>query len=406
MPDEPPTEPAESQQPSTTCPSCAAEVAPPGRFCISCGASITSASEPLISTPEGRPDDPDAPVGHADEPDDPPRRAAGEPWTAAGAGRVAARARTRDRSPADLPPASGRGANRSCTSCGAVNARSRELCVVCGLDLDPQDRTAVPPRPALTRDGQVATRAPARRRWMNVGSVVLAVVAVVGAVIAGLAVAELGPFAPREEPLELVTFAAERYPAPPEVLELDGVATLTSAAPADDRVFSPDRLVDTDPRTAWRADAAARPPDTDETIDLLLAAPAWVTGIAISNGDQYDASAYEANGRVQRLELHFDGGLVIGATLLDLGRQRQLIELDEPMLTTAVRLSVVGVLPGVRFEAPALSAIEVRGHPADDQDAALALERADRRPASGALVTSAPSGGRATLPWGRRGQGS
>jgi hypothetical protein len=235
---------------------------------------------------------------------------------------------------------------------------------------------------------------------------VAAVVAVVAAITLGLALAELGPFATEEGPLPPITFPAERYPELPEVLELSGVATLTSAPPADDRVFSPDRLVDGDPTTAWRAEATSRPADTDETVDVLLAAPAWVTALAVSNGDHHDATAYEASGRTQRAELRFDGDVLVGATLLDLGRQRQLIALDEPVLTTAVRLSLIEVLPGIRSEDPALSSIELRGFEADAADAGLARDRAAQRPAAGPLVTSAPPDRRPFLPWARDDQGS
>jgi hypothetical protein len=305
-----------------------------------------------------------------------------------------------------VPPASGRGASRVCTSCGAVNARTRELCLVCGLDLDPADRTAVPPR----APSDTATSGPQggwRRRRFAFGLIAsVVVVAVVAAITLGLALAELGPFAPEDVPLAPVSFPVERYPELPEVLELSGVATLTSAPPAADRVFSPDRMVDGDPTTAWRAEGTSRPADTDETVDVLLAAPAWVTALAVSNGDHHDATAYEASGRTQRAELRFDGDVLVGATLLDLGRQRQLLALDEPVLTTAVRLSLVEVLPGVSSGDPALSSIELRGFEADDSDADLARERAAQRPAAGPLVSSAPSGGRPVLPWARDDQGS
>ena len=278
--------------------------------------------------------------------------------------------------------------------------------MACGLDLDLDDRTAVPPRPPLDPGERVARRSAARRRLRALVAAVAAVVVVVGAITAGLAVAELGPFAVQEEPLEPATFVAERYPDPPEVLELSGVATLTSAPPDGDRVFSPDRLVDGDPLTAWRADATVRPPATDETVDVLLAAPAWVTAIAVSNGDHHDAAAYEASGRVQRAELWFDGDLVVGATLLDLGRQRQLLALEEPVLTTAVRLSLVEVLAGVQHDEPALSTVELRGYPAVDEDVPLALERAERRPAAGVLVTTVEQGPPSVLQRAREGQGS
>ena len=399
------TLPATAEQ----CPNCAAELAPPGRFCSSCGTSVEATPGP--SGPSGpasssRPSRPGAPAAAATTSED-----AADPVTIGTAPTGSTFVGTEGgpvdaRSPASPPPASGRGASRVCTSCGAVNARMRELCLACGLDLDPADRTAVPPR-APSSGGDPGARGGWRRRRVVVVLAALATMAAVVALIAlGLVLAEVGPFAAEEAPLARLGFPAERYPELPEVLELSGVATLTSAPPAEGRVFSPDRLVDNDPTTAWRAAITARPPDTDETIDVLLASPAWVTALALSNGDHHDAEAYEASGRTQRAELRFDGDVLIGATLLDLGRQRQLIALDEPVLTTAIRLSLVEVLPGVRSEAPALSSIEVRGHEADATDAEVARERAERRPAAGPLVTSAPTDVRPVLPWAREDQGS
>ena len=374
MPDETTTGPTEVP---ARCPECDAEVAPPGRFCVGCGTAV-GASDDHEATPAAAETGHTAPQAVLAAP---PPLGEVRPWTAT-----------------DLPPASGRGASRSCSSCGAVNARGRELCVACGLDLDLDDRTAVAPRPPLDAGERVARRSAARRRLRALVAAAAAGLVVVGAITAGLALAELGPFAVEEPPLEPVAFVAERYPGQPAVLELSGVATLTSAAPAGDRVFSPDRMVDADPLTAWRADAMVRPPATDETVDVLLAAPAWVTAIALSNGDHHDPAAYEASGRVQRAELWFDGDLVVGATLLDLGRQRQLLALEEPILTTAVRLSLVEVLAGVRYDEPALSSVELRGYPATDDDVALALERAERRPAAGVLVTTVEQGPPSVLP--------
>lgn len=382
MPDETTTGPAAAP---ARCPECDAEMAPPGRFCVSCGTSVAAPDEREVITAAARTGGTASPGASAD----PAPTGVTRRWTAN-----------------ELPPASGRGASRSCTSCGAVNARDRELCVVCGLDLDLDDRTAVAPRPPLDAGERVARRSAARRRLRALVAAVAAGVVVVAAITAGLALAELGPFAVEEQPLEPATFAAERYPGQPAVLELSGVATLTSAAPAGDRVFSPDRLVDADPLTAWRADATVRPPATDETVDVLLAGPAWVTAIAVSNGDHHDAAAYEASGRVQRAELWFDGDLVVGATLLDLGRQRQLLALEEPILTTAVRLSLVEVLAGVRHDEPALSTVELRGYPATDDDVPLALERAARRPAAGALVSTVQQGPLTVRPRDGADQGS
>jgi hypothetical protein len=364
------------------CPGCGAEVVPPGRFCVHCGSDI---GEPAAATSPADGDvaapvdgDVAAPVdGDVAAPVD------GEPPAAMAAAQGAPRPLAVP-SGTMPPPASGRGATLRCPSCGQVNARARELCRTCGLDLDPSERTSVPPRP--DRHGPaVARRWSVLRRWWVVP---LAVLVVAGAVSAGLAWAELGPFAPAEEPLPPVAFPADRYPDPPAVLELADIGTLTSAPPDGDRTFSPERMVDTDPGTAWRGEAPALPEGADETIDVALVRPAWVTALVVANGDHLDAAAYEASGRVQRLELWVDGDLHVEATLLDLGRQRQVVTLPEPLLTTAVRLVLVETLDGIEHAEAAIAGLELRGQVADAGDAALAADRARRRPAIGVLVTA------------------
>lgn len=337
------------------CPDCDAEVAPPGRFCVRCGATVTDTA--------------DATDG-----------AAGT----AGASDAAAATTTHPEAGGSLPlPASGRGATRRCSSCGEVNARSRELCRSCGLDLDPSDRTAVPARPARHASEPVAFRARLRRWWV----VPLAVVAVAAAVTGALWSAQLGPFAAPEAPLADLAFPTERYGTPPTRLDLADIGTLTNAAPAGDRIFTPAQMVDDDPTTAWRGEAPALPDGAEETIDVALAEPAWIDAMVVANGDHLDATAYEASGRVQRVTLWFDGDLRVEATLLDLGRRRQVVRLPEPVLTSAVRLVIVQTLAGVERPEPAIAGLELWGHVADLADANVAQERAELRPAIGVIVT-------------------
>lgn len=303
------------------------------------------------------------------------------------------------------PPASGRGASRRCTSCGVVNVRSRELCRSCGLDLDPDDRTAVPPRPPVA-PAQRARHGRRRRSrwWVSLVALLLAVPAVTVAV---LVVAELGPFAPPQAgPLEPVDFPAEEYPNEPEVLTLSDVATLTTAEPVGDRVFAPQGMVDGDPTSAWRNEPAELPARVPETIDLVLQRPAWVSAVLVSNGDHHDLAAYEEVGRIERATLVLDGEVRIAASLRDLGRQRQLLELERPVLTTAVRLEVIAVIDGDTAPGIALSSLELRGYPASPQDAELAQQRAARRPATGSVMIDEPGNLPARLPGVRATQGS
>jgi len=227
---------------------------------------------------------------------------------------------------------------------------------------------------------------------------VLAAAGLIALITAGLVIAELGPFASRPAPLDVVPFPAAEYPDEVEGLPLSDVAALSSAPDADGRAFTPDHMVDDDPQTAWRGDAAALPEGADQTIDLLLEEPAWVSEIVVANGDHHDAAAYEDSGRVQWVDLRFDGDLVVAATLLDQGRSSQVVRLEEPLLTTAVRLELVHSVPGVTHDDPALSAIALRGHPAEEGHAELARQRAEERPAADAVTVTASSRGEGLLP--------
>jgi hypothetical protein len=267
---------------------------------------------------------------------------------------------------------------RDCAACGWSNDADRELCRRCGADVatgEELPRLVERPDPFET-EAVVPTR---RRRWW----LPVAIVAIVaGAVVAGLWFAEVGPFA-TSAPVPPVAFDADRYPPDDEqVLTLTTVATRTVAAGQGDRTFAAAQLVDDDLTTAWRSDPSALEEEASELLELDLEAPAWVAAIVVANGDQFDAASFEASGRLQQVQLQFDGGERLRANLLD-QRGRQLLALDEPRLTTAVRIEVLDDFPGVAEDGVAVSDVALRGWPADPDDAALARERAAVRPAAG-----------------------
>lgn len=271
----------------------------------------------------------------------------------------------------------------TCPACRVANAADRVLCGRCGQDLlEPAAPEAVAPA------GDVGGR---RRRRLPVAWIlpVLAVAATVLVVGAVLALLEVGPFAVEEE-LPEAAFQPAVYADEPVVLALSDVATLTERDADDERSFAATNLVDNTTFTSWIGDADALPSSTNEMVDLFLAEPAWITAIVLANGDHLDASAYEESGRVQRAAILVDGDLRIPVTLLDQGLEPQILELEEPVLTTAVRLEILETVPGSTTDDPAISRLEVRGHPATADDAEVADERQQRRPAAG-VIAVAPS---------------
>jgi hypothetical protein len=266
-----------------------------------------------------------------------------------------------------------------CPRCGWVNDTDREMCRRCGADLDTgEELPQLVERPDPFEVGPVVPRRRSRW-WLPVGAVLLGAAAVLG----GLWVAGVGPFASAPEVPE-ADFDGDRYAqGEPEPLLLSHVATRTTAPAQGERSFEPSQLVDDDRTTAWRSDPAQLPETAREVIELYLETPAWVSGLVVANGDQHDDTSFEASGRLHRVRLHLDGGETLAANLLD-QRGRQLLALEEPRLTTAIRLEVVDVFAGVATDAAAISDVELHGWPADAADTAVAQERATVRPAAGA----------------------
>jgi hypothetical protein len=215
----------------------------------------------------------------------------------------------------------------------------------------------------------------------------IAIVCVAAMILAGLWVAEVGPFVSEPE-LPSAQFAADRYAMEddPEHLVLSDIATVTTRPPVGERTFPVEQMVDTDPNTAWHSDPSALPGGVDEKVDLFLEEPAWISQLVINNGDHVDATAYEATGRIQRAALVMDGDVRVEIALLDLGRETQAVTLPEPVLTTTVRLEVIDVLPGSDFDGLAISDLELRGWVADPTDADIAVRRADVRQAAGSFT--------------------
>jgi hypothetical protein len=267
------------------------------------------------------------------------------------------------------PPSGAR--ERRCGGCGRGNDPRRELCAVCGADLD----TGLPL--LLGHSGRgVGQSLPGpgpRTRTLLTLAVLAALAVAVVLLLVGLG---LGPFAPQERlgPAELLRAG---YPGDPVVLAVETVAT-TSTASAPDRDLSPLNLIDGDGLTAW-VGLPVDGQDGGEVIELVLERPAWVTRIQFRNGDHRSSDAYERSGRLQRGLITFDGRREHRIDLLDIGRQAQVIELPAPELTTRVIIRVDQVFPGSGLRGVALSEVSLIGWTADSADAALARQRSQQR---------------------------
>ena len=275
---------------------------------------------------------------------------------------------------------------RVCPSCGAFNVTEREICRLCAADLLSGDPL---PWPHPDPDPEVAAEhlgeRPHPRRWLFAAAAVLVAT---GALLLGMVIAGLGPFADGPSVPD-ADFSAEAYAGEPVALGLSDIATMTTRPPEGDRTFVAARMVDDTPETAWRSDELQEQLVSDdplEIIDLFLVEPAWVEEILIRNGDQFDLQAYEEEGRPRQVRVTFDGGKSYLLNLLDEGRGQQSIDLPEPHLTTMVRFEIVDVFPGSQSDGIGISDLEIRGWRATDVDAELAGERADALPATAPRV--------------------
>ena len=256
---------------------------------------------------------------------------------------------------------------RRCGGCGRGNDPRRELCAVCGADLD----TGLPVERGPVRASRARPSVSDRREralLLLVGSVL-----VVAAAVVPLAVLGLGPFASADR-LEPALLLRAGYPGDAVALVVETVATTTTAT-APDRDLSALNVIDGDGATAW-VGLPAEGSEAGEVIQLVLERPAWVAEVVVRNGDHLSPAAYERSGRLQRGLLTFDGGRDHRIDLLDIGLERQAVTLAEPELTTRVTIRVDRVFPGAGSRGIALSEVTLVGWPADAADAALARQRA------------------------------
>lgn len=263
---------------------------------------------------------------------------------------------------------------RPCPACGTAAHPQRELCPACGADLDSGERLPFPaqgPAAPARRSGVAAADRLHSALHHVRDRLVLAVLGValtVTFVVGGLVVAGRGPFAPPAV-LPAVGFDPARYPADPGVLLVREVG---SVPPSEGE----EALLDGTAETAWRA---VRDPSGSVRLVLVLDEPAWIARVVMLNGDQSSSDAYERSGRARRILLVLDGDRRIGVDLLDVGRDRQVIALPNPELTTLVEIELVEAFDGVRADDIALSGIELLGWVADGDDRASAIVRAGDR---------------------------
>jgi len=275
------------------------------------------------------------------------------------------RMRAAESSPVGVPAST----DRRCAVCGRDNDGRRELCAVCGADLE-TGRALESSRATDRRPAGARLRSDRRDRTVLL---LLSAVVVAVSVIAPLMLLGLGPFAPSEQLAPALLLRAG-YPGDPKALEVETVATTTTAT-LPDRDLSALNLIDGDGASAWIG-LPLGGHEAGEVIQLVLEEPAWVVRIQFRNGDHLSPAAYESSERFQRGLLSFDGGRSYRIDLLDIGQQTQVLELPAPELTTRITIRVDRTFAGVGIRGVAVSEVTPIGWRADAADAALARQRA------------------------------
>lgn len=265
------------------------------------------------------------------------------------------------------------GQMRRCEACAAPQDDGRVLCAQCGVDLDSPDAPLVwPLRVDEASAGQSRGRT-TRARGMLIGAGIVLVVAALaaGAFLSGWfandTAVDVMPAAQQATSVETSRAVAE-------------IGTVRQGG-LDPNPHDAQVLVDADRDDAWFGDVPALGFVARESVVLRLEEPAWISRLVLANGVHQDLAAYDAHGRARSVEIVFDGDVAHTATLLDIGRLRQQVVFDTPVLTTSVKLTILAVYPGQEHRDVALSGVELRGYDPTPAQQARATEQALRAPA-------------------------
>lgn len=240
----------------------------------------------------------------------------------------------------------------TCPSCGATNAASRKRCGRCKASFDEAGAPVGPIAPAApapyVEEPEVA---PASRLVFGL------VVTIAGLTLIGVTLSLLSG-----NGVGFLTWPTN-LPAPEEdrTLAVSSVRASSVLPPAGAEAHEPANLLDGDPRTAWREDASGD--GVGEWVELELEGSPEVTRVLLWNGYQRDDRAAPATRAAQvRIDL---GERTFTADLLDVDGP-QAVDLPEVVAASAVRLTILEVVPGAGDLA--LSGLEVWGPPANATD--------------------------------------
>ncbi len=154
----------------------------------------------------------------------------------------------------------------------------------------------------------------------------------------------------------------------PDGIQVSRVETSSVLPPSAGKNYNGENLLDDDPATVW----AEGVPGTGvgETITLYLDRKQPVYGVQIVNGYTADYTLYSNNGKLTDARVDFGGENIVDGVLDGYGYEnfsaenladsnRSKIELDEPVLTDTITITITGANSGAKYDDTCVSGILV-----------------------------------------------
>jgi len=147
----------------------------------------------------------------------------------------------------------------------------------------------------------------------------------------------------------------------PEYIEFDNITASSTLKASSNNSYEPRFVTDWKRETAW-----VEGKDDDgigEWIKLEKDNPIKVSGIEINNGYLKSESIYKANNRVKTIKIEFSNGESITKGLKDEFGANNLIEFDKPIETSYIKLTILDVYKGSKYNDTCISEIHAFNTP-------------------------------------------
>ena len=122
-------------------------------------------------------------------------------------------------------------------------------------------------------------------------------------------------------------------------------------------VHRPENVIDGSYRTAWVEDASGD--GIGEWLKISFDRTYSINGVSVSNGYKKSSDLYRKNSRAEKIRLHFSDGSHRDYTLKDVFEGEQRIVFDKPVITNYLRLEILSVYPGTKYQDTCITELQV-----------------------------------------------